>query len=289
MSYLVIELSARKTNMLQCLGVLAPAPVLPAVMLTHALDLRLRASSDHSVLGVRGVGLVHRHGVPWIEYFDTQGGYIESKIVHRRAGCMFDTDDIVASKKKGTPAGPQQNSMQPQALADIEWALLLDCEQHVSSDFARRVQDVLQSMRLGGGVIESAFVKVFEAWSDALKHALRVGYWIEDVTADIRASASQSDPMLAILAAISDRQFGWIVPVNLGYALLEAPKNRRGARDGRHHAFAEHMIGAIRFVPASLARQHDLKPTNLWRYGWDGDQFVVTNRSSAVLSPSASF
>lgn len=281
MSYLVIDLSARKTNMLQSLGILTPSPVMPAVMLAHALDRRLQGERAQPALGVKGVGLVHRHSEPWIELLDTTNGYLKHQIVQRRAGCMFDKDDLVLPKQ------PQQNSMQPMALADMEWTLLLDCGQHVSRDSARHVEDMLRRMRLAGGVIDQARVMVFDAWSDARQHALRTGYWIDDVTADIQGDSRETDPMLAILMAIADRENGWIVPVNLGYALLEVPKqDRRGARDGRPHAFAEHMIGVIRYVPVGIARQRDLTQQNLWRHGWDGDQFLVTNRPSVALSPA---
>ena len=290
MNYLVVELTARKANMLQSLGILSAAPVLPAVLLAHALDKELQGDSPHPALGVRGVGLVHRNAQPWIERMENDKGYLEASIVQRRAGCMFDKDDIV---KNG---GPQANSMQPMALVDLEWTLLLRCTEN-ASDMADKAKSMLSRMRLAGGVIHG----VRDEWDKALAHALRTGHWIEDVTPELHAMTQEGDPMLAVLKAVESEDAGWVVPANLGYALLEVPKEeRRGSRDGKPHAFAEHMIGAIRYVPTSTierrtaAMPHDaesgvtikrtLRPDDLWRHGWSDDQFLVTNHKAVSLS-----
>ena len=281
MSYLVIDLSASKASMLQCLGILASAPVLPAVMMCHALDKRLQGGDAQPLLGIRGVGLIHRHCNPWIEYLEDKG-YLKPLIVHRRANCIFDKADIV---KDGL--GPQQNSMQPMALADVDWTLLLDCEKTIPDSLIRRVEDVLLRMRLAGGSIRSARVRCYSEWDKALARALRGGYWVEDITHAILSDSADAndDPILRILGATRDPKFGWVVPVNLGYALLEAPKpDRDGARDAWPHAFAEHMVGAVSLVPSSMAKGRHLSPADLWRHGWDGDQFLVTNRPGIVLS-----
>lgn len=277
MSYLVIDLASSGSNMLQSLGLLTAAPVLPAVLLAHALDKRLQGRRSEPALDVRGVGLIHRHAEPWIEYLD-DGGYAKPFAAQRRGGCLFDREDIV---KNG---GPQSNAAQPMALADLEWTLLLDCAKPVPDSMAGQAADLLRRMRLAGGDVRAATVAVHDEWEKALSHALRTGHWIDDVTQDIQ---SASDPMLSILQAVRDPQAGWVAPVNLGYALLETPHPARdGARDALPHAFVEPMIGAIRFVPASIARQRKLTPSHLWRHGWDGDQFLVTNRPPVESSPS---
>jgi CRISPR-associated protein Csy2 len=274
MNYLLIDLKATKTNMLQSLGLLAPAPVMPALLMAHALDHKL-----DQPLGIQGVGLVHQHAAPWIEYLDNQKGYLERALVQRRGACLFDKRDIAS----GSGAGPQQNAMQPMALADIEWTLLLQCERSISSH--EQVRETLLRMRLAGGPIRSAHVSTHSTWDDAMAHTLRNGFWIEDAT-DLLTDAA--DPLSAALDAVHSRGNGWIVPANLGYALLEPPRERRGARDGREHTFAEPMIGLIRYVPATVARSPEraLSPQDLWRYGWDADQFLITNRRSISLQPN---
>ena len=88
--------------------------------------------------------------------------------------------------------------------------------------------------------------------------------------------------MAALLRAT--RESSWRVPVNLGYALLEQPGPRKGSRDARLHAFAEHRIGLIRYTPVRQAIER-ISLQTLWRHGWDGDQFLVTNRPDVVLMP----
>ena len=272
MNYLLIELRASKTNMLQSLGVLVPAPVLPAVMLAHALDKRLGKP-----LGVQGVGLIHHHAEPWIEQLESKG-FLTPALVQRRGACLFDKQDIVSGG-----AGPQQNALQPMALADIEWTLLLACNHGVSD--INHVSETLLRMRLAGGPIREAEVKDFSSWDDALAHALRRGFWIEDAT-DLLSGAA--DPVKSALDTTLGGSSGWIAPVNLGYTLLEPPRTRRGARDGLPHAFAEPMMGLIRYVPAVAARSRDsaLSSEDLWRHGWDADQFLITNRRGAHLAPA---
>jgi hypothetical protein len=260
--YLVIDLKARKTNMLQSLGLVSPAPVLPAVLAMHALDRNLQWR-----LGVRGVGLVHKHCEPWIDYLDNKG-FLEPAVVQRRGGYLFDSE-----------AKPQATSMQPMALADIEWTLLLHCEHEISD--VEDVRRTLSVMRLAGGVIEHTRVWGFTQWDEALR-ALRAGRWIEDVTERMQPA---HHPVRALLEATKAGQ-GWVVPANLGYALLETPGARPGARDGRTHAFAEHMMGLVCYTSLFKIKKAGLNPTNLWRYGWDGDQFLVTNRPDVRLSPS---
>jgi hypothetical protein len=273
MNYLVIDLHASKTNMLQSLALLAPAPVMPAVMLAHALDKRLARP-----LGVQGVGIVHHHAEPWIEQLEVLEDkcWTQLALVQRRGACLFDKNDIA---RDGT--GPQQNAMQPMALADLEWTLLLACERGISNP--EEVCETLLRMRLAGGLIRSAETKAFPDWDSALKQTLLRGFWVEDATELLSGAA---DPQQAALDAVL-RGPGWIVPVNLGYALLEPPVPREGSRNNARHAFAEPMLGLIRYVRAAEARKRkpSLSPEDLWRHGWDADQFLITNRREARLAP----
>lgn len=269
MSTLVIDITARKTNMLQALGILTPAPVLPAVLAMHALDKKM-----NNRLGVRGVGLIHRHATPWMEYLDqkTKNGdvYLQPRLVQRRGAYLFDNEKNV----QGIP-------MQPMALADIELTLLLDCEHDVSEGVLGEVKNTLYAMRLAGGPIQKAAVRAFSDWDKAVS-ILRGGRWIDDVTVMI-AFRDEPNPVRALLSATRSRKGEWVVPANLGYALLEDPGERTGARDGYPHAFVENMIGLVRYTPLSFLRE-ELRPSRLWRYGWDGDQFLVTNRSDTSLA-----
>lgn len=279
MPYITIKLRASKTNMFQTLGILAPAPVMPAILFVRALDGALRNTLD-----VQGVGLIHHDAIPWMEYLEEKSKksgknkknpWLKTHVVHRRGAYLI-------SEKEKPGAVPQQ----PMALADIEWSLLIACRRDPPSPY--EIEAVLRDMRFAGGTIDPRHISVQvhdsdDAW-DSARQSIRGGRWIEDVS-DLMAMAP--DPIQAILFPPKDQ--GWIVPVNLGYALLEAPQTRNGVRQGPGresllHAFAENMIGYVRYVSWSRIRD-TLTPRALWRYGWDDDQFLVTNRPTVSLSP----
>lgn len=271
MSYLVIDLTVRKANMLQALGILSPVPVLPSVLAMHALDKKMDGG-----LGVRRVGIVHRHAEPWMESMDDKGAdgkktYMKRQLVQRRGAYLFDSEKNV-----------QKTPLQPMALADLELTLLLDCDHDISEGALERVRERLRTMRLAGGVIEKPGARPFPTWDQALRN-LR-GRWIDDATALLAEPESHPNPIHGLLEATRNgkAKSAWLAPANLGYALLEDPEERTGARDGRPHAFAEDMIGLVGYTSMFHVRK-DLKPDRLWRYGWDGDQFLVTNRPDSDI------
>lgn len=261
MNYVTIALRASKTSMLQNLSILSPAPVFAAVMAMHALDKEI-----HDGLGIQGVGLIHQNAQPWVEHLEDKG-YLQSEIVQRRGAVLFDS-----------APDPSANPMQPMALADLEWTILLACDR---AGNPAEIENTLLTMRFAGGDVRSASVRCFEDMDGALR-SIRRGFWIDD-DSDVLAGAD--DPMVALLQA--QRSAPWRVPANLGYALLEPPAPRKGARDAQPHAFAEHMIGLLRYTPMHQARE-TISLGTLWRYGWDADQFLVTNRPGVSLSPTCS-
>jgi hypothetical protein len=280
MSYLLIDLSVHKANMLQSPSILAPTPVFAAVMAAHALDMELGkklGKENKGGLGVNGVGLIHLYYSPWVEVIGNDKGYLEDPIlVQRRGSCLFGDGDF----KKDTGNGPQQNSVQPMALADYEWQLLLSCDRQPDP---KTVADTLRSMRFAGGIIKEVNVERFDSWSEAMA-SIHTGYWIDDVS-DLLIQGD--DPIGALLLLVSQRS-DWVLPSTLGYAMLELPSCRKGARDEKLHAFAEHMVGAVKLTSVRKRKNEDLSPQNLWRSGWDGSQFIVTNRPSVVLNTSHS-
>lgn len=266
-TYLTIDLKVHKASMLQSLSVISPAPVFAAVMTMHALDKKLGGA-----LSVQGVGIIHKDAKPWIEQMPTMKGYLLQEIVQKRGAYPF-----------SSKANPAQNSMQPMALADLEWALLLECD-HPPRDRAQ-VENMLSSMRFAGGEITSAHVHIHEKMDDAVR-SLRSGFWVDDVSDILMQDDSVQEPVNPVEKLLrATRDAVWTIPVNLGYVLFAAPEARRGARDGCDHAFAEHLMGLVRYTPISIQRAH-ITRGNLWRYGWDRDHFLVTNRSGVELSPS---
>lgn len=275
MSYAILNIEVKNASMLQAHSILSPAPVMPAMMFAHALDFRLGKK-----LGVNGVGLIHKSCSPRIEYMQNESGFTEKLVAFRRGGCMFGKD--VASGG----SGPKENAMQPEALCDYSWAILLSCSAIASSEMSENIGKELESMRFAGGTISSFKVAMTEDVEKA-KRLLSSGFWIDDATDLLSTSSSPLEDLLAI--AKKGDGSGWILPANLGYALLEPPEARRGARNEKPHAFAEAMIGLVRLTPVRAALSDENIAQRLWRHGWSKDQFLVTNQHNQQLSEQLSF
>lgn len=271
MSYLKISIDVSKGSMMQSIGIISPAPIFACVMAMHALDKELAKSPGGAILGVEGVGIIHRDYKPWVELLQGKSNHVGvNALVQQRGGCLFGND----GKK------PAENSLQPAALADYELEIILKCRHDVGD--VNAVRDRLLEMRLAGGVITNAHITQIDTW-DNIKVSLHGGFWVDDASDEISA---HGNPVDGLVSALLQQKGNWIMPATLGYALIEPPaKERKGARDGLDHAFAEHMIGLVRFVPMRIAKKGDIR---LWRYGWSGDQFLVTNRPNVILNNSLS-
>lgn len=265
MSYIILDIEVSKASALQTAYILTPLPVFAAVMLAHALDAEL--GKKRLPLNVRGVGLVHRSASPWIEHLE--GKTLEMQAVQQRAGCLFDG----VSEPISTP-------VQPGLLTDLSWTLLLHCKSAVDDSALDLVKRQILNMRLAGGNIKSVRARMRETWTQALD-AVGRGYWIDDASGLI---ANHKDPALSLVASTQDQ--AWTLPVTLGYSLIERPvKERKGARDAQAHAYAQHMIGLVRLRSVRTLLASNAAPTSsdLWRWGWVGDEFVVSNKSDTPL------
>jgi CRISPR type I-F-associated protein Csy2 len=298
-TFFYISLEISKANMLQNPSFITPAPVFATLMAMHALDMRLGGQ-----LGVNGVGIIHHDHRPWIDYPTTNEGYIAPALVQRRGAYLLD----------GVPK-PQATPMQPMALTDLKWSLLLSCDNDIET---AQIKHVLMNMRLAGGQIneERLRVRSFEKLDDAVGH-IRNGYWLEDVTSILaldsvscemqqkKVEQDQTEKQLSNVSTIkvdlsknpaerllqltSPQVYGFSGPVNLGYSLLSAPTKRRGSRDIRgeacDHAYAEHLIGLVQFIPVRKAKERGIiNASKFWRSGWVGDEFLVTNNADIALS-----
>lgn len=265
-TYLILDLKVSKASMLQTLSFITPAPVFAAMMAMHALDKKL-----NEILDIQGVGIIHRNAKPWIEQLPSKENYLNQELVQKRGAYTF------SSKNK-----PTSNSMQPVALADLEWTLLLECAG--SPRDSQQVENVLSMMRLAGGTIQRAKVSIYHSLDEALVQ-LRSGFWVDDVTDKlIKNSDNESKPLLVDLLKATQEE-SWIVPVTLGYVLFEEPSIRKGSRDGAKHSFVEALVGLIQYT-SLRTKKANLTRENLWRYGWKNDHFITTNRSDLILTPT---
>jgi hypothetical protein len=232
MRYLRLDLHVRGASMQQSPSVLTPAPILACVLFAHALDKKLGDALD-----VQGVGIIHHSAQPWLEHMDSKG-YVHTSLVDRRGATLFDT----GKNKEGSLA----NSSQPQPLTRLHYTLVLEVRYEM---LAKEVCQRVLAMRLAGGTIERASARFFEDLPRALAHVGR-GFWVQDATREIFGAHADTPELLRqCLLDLAQRDRGWVVPVNLGYSLLSNVQARQGARDGAPHAFAEHLLGVVRFVP----------------------------------------
>lgn len=265
-TYLILNLKVSKASMLQTLAVLSPAPVFAAIMAMHALDKKL-----NDTLSIQGVGLIHLNAKPWIEHLPNKDNYLSRELIQKRGAYTF------SSKPK-----PLSNSMQPVALTDLNWTLLLECGKEPRD--SKQVEDVLNRMRLAGGEITYSRVTIYNTLDEALA-TIGSGFWIDDASSELIQTKSDEtaliNPVEKLLRKTQDNS--WVVPVTLGYALFEEPSIKRGARDNSPHSFAEALLGLIRYTPIRL-KKDSITRENLWRYGWNNDHFIVTNRDLLSLS-----
>lgn len=287
LNYLLLHLKARGCNALQHAAIVTPLPVLPCVLFVHALESELKKGPYGIDLRAQGVGIVYRDSRLWTEHVRLKNGRRSDLmfVQQRGASCIGDTSK--------SPKNPMANPMQPQALCSFEASLLIASPTDLTQDTNQReIESTARRLRLAGGVIDHARLEVFDSLEDARKR-LQSRFWVRDCTREILGHLPPTQRTSALLKmACGPRKSGtndlsWVMPVNLGWALLETPGIKRGVRlhPSSHepcaHAFAEHLLGLVQLVPAAKAR---ISFDTLWRYGWQDDQFLVTSDSEIKLS-----
>lgn len=269
MNCITIEIEVSKASAIQSAYIKTPLPVFAAVMFTHALDKQMHRYHDVS-LDVSGVGLIHRSATPWIEYMekkDPKKGTtsLVAQPAQQRASNLF-----------GGKHEPTKVPGQPNLLTDLSWSLLLECE-HIDKSLIDTIRSQVMNMRFAGGAIISANVRLHDDAQTALG-AIRRGFWVDDATCLIK---NHPNPAFGLLAAT--REHAWTLPVTLGYSMLENPvRERQDARDGLPHCYAQHLTGLVQLK--SVRSMHKAGTPKLWRHGWIGRDFLVTNDPETKLA-----
>lgn len=232
MHYLRLNLHVRGAGMQQSPSVITPAPVLACVLFAHALDKKLDDALD-----VQGVGIVHHSAQPWLEHIDAKG-FVQSSVIDRRGATLFEPGKV--------KQGVMTHSAQTQPMTSLHYTLVLEVRYELP---LKQVRQRVQAMRLAGGTIEQAHARFFDDLPSALR-SISKGFWVQDATREVwGALEPDADLLSSCLQQLARRDLGWLAPVNLGYSLLGPAQPREGARDGAPHAFAEHLLGVVRFVP----------------------------------------
>lgn len=265
MSYFVIDLQVKRAGMIQHHKLVAPAPVFAAVMFVHALDKKTELG------GINGVGLIHRTYRPYIEHIEHKPDKVDHLLVDeclisQRGACGFSIDNN----------SPKEMSIQPAVHADLIWTLIVSCNNAFDRDSESHVRDTIKGMRFAGGCIERAIVRNFDNYDDAFRP--RGGMWIDDATTGPITSAEELLEPLARQGGGKKERL-WLAPANLGYATIETPRPRKGSRSECQHAYAEHLLGLVSYTPI---HRKPAEEKHLWKHGWVGSQFVVTNRDQPL-------
>ena len=112
---------------------------------------------------------------------------------------------------------------------------------------------------------------------------------IEDAADDVRGfmadnpGCNAGDAFLSLLPRETGHDKSSVfrplyLPVCVGYKGLEAPRPRHGARGGRHHLFAEPVLGLVRArqIPSFLkAHKTDETPPVFWGFTAEDDMYLV--------------
>jgi CRISPR type I-F-associated protein Csy2 len=281
-SYVTATIRVLKANMQQTHYLIAPTPIFASVMAAHAFGMNLTAP-----VHVERVGIVLHNARPWVEIMETKEGYENLELVQRRGIVTF--DGFRSDREIGAL------SMQPGALCDYELSLILECDQAVD---LQQLRQIISTSRLAGGVIAQVqSLTEAQSLNDAITK-IQSGFWVEDATDLLEQKMEETrDPMRALLLAPQGQP--WVIPATLGYSMLEAFGPREGTRhDPRRghdevldHAFAEAMVGLVRYrslrhIREQIAVEEDAVEPQMWFSAWHDDEFTVQTTRQTWVKPA---
>lgn len=178
----------------------------------------------------------------------------------------------------------ESQSMMDRPRVDMGFTLLFPVPSEAVTEGV--VRDALFGASFAGGVIDESWVRVedFGTWGPA---ARALSSWVRDLCwvmreHDFRSAIDPEDedapqgPIEALIHSMSERG-QWVAPSLLGYRLLHEPCSQPTQRkEADVHAYADPLIGAVRYEPLArlLKDDHPLVPT--WSRGeWaSGDRVI---------------
>lgn len=247
------------------------APVLAANLFAHNLGRKTGIFPE-------GVGIIHHHSQLLGERLGERF-YGRLRPQQRRGAVFIDNDDYSSKNKYAL-------SLQPTVTCHLHWSLLLAYDDARDIPSGNRIDAFLSGARLAGGqIIDHAKPMMLET-KDAIRKAVRSGYWLIE-RSDLMATA-EGDPLDVLIRASTQPKLrrnddsgseqdrtSWIVPATLGYAPITEFAHRGGVREGVPHAYAEPLVGLVQYVSVN---QYTESAAPLWRHTWLEDVFVVTQK-----------
>lgn len=272
--YLLLpRLEVRTANAQSTWWLINAAPVVAANLFAHNLG-RVTGAFP------RRVGILHHDAQFLGEVF-----YRQFRPQQRRGAVYINGDDYSSKNKHAL-------SLQPTATCHLTLSLVLAFDALEGSPSISEAENFLAGARLAGGQVVGHGKPDAAGSLPELRQVLPAGYWLVERPDLINAADSSADPLDALIAACSrprrrwkDRSGdpetapnpdSWVVPATLGYALLNEPADRPGAREGHPHAYAEPLVGLVQYL--SLRQLAD-QALPFWRTVWPRDDvFLVTQK-----------
>lgn len=259
MHYLVIKnIHAQRVNCWQTAYLVSPAPVFACSMLGHAIAARLQVKD-------LGVGIIHHSHEYEIEVFPD--------INKKPYPCYFQGASTEANSEKKTP---RENPIIPTVTGHITLSLIIQLDQAVDNDRCKRLLRKMR-FRLAGGIVpQDPFISDTDDLTEAIRRCGR-GYWLSDAVTTVQERLERG---IGIIEAVMGKIElpGWHVPAVVGYRALTRFANRKGARDNLPHAFAEALVGLVRYDSIYQILRNKEQP-KLWRHQWlDKTTFIVSQQ-----------
>lgn len=309
--FLVIpHIRFQHANALQAWWLMAPPSPMTLYGFVRALEFALKRRHPNGFSGFPGIRLaIAHHGVQWLAATKAQDRYIkklEGGREDKTWDVIFRNDRVIPQQPQGATYIDEQDhigsgfakSLQPTARCHGEISVVVDIgDSAITLD---NVRDFLWSARLGGGAItEHGAVSTPESFEE-ITRIIGGGFWVSDrsdsvlqimqkdgrdgTEALIQALADNAQQWMAYTKAAPAQQQkmekpeSWLSANVVGYAALEPLTARTGVRLGAPHAYAEPLVGLIRYCSVREERQ-----VPFWRYHTIPEKgvYLMTGRHAA--------
>lgn len=219
--------------------VAAPGPM-PAVGFAHNLGRKLGVK-EH------GTCLVHHTEQMLME--DTLGS-VYAPQQHRAA--MYSMTSVMGAGDYSS-RNKYALASQPVIKCNVEISLIIAFSAEDPINPAT-IERFMESARYGGGLVRThGKIKLFRSLEECQAH-VKSGFVVKErsdlLFEKMQEGQTQLDALLELTRADNRAANPWLIPANLGYALVTPPELKIGGRDDYAHAYGEPLIGLTQYVSA---------------------------------------
>lgn len=257
MSILILShLDVRNANAQPAWWIIGPPPPTAYAGFAHALALALGAER------CRGFAVVH-HDIQFLG--ETVGRNLHP---HQfRAASFIDENDHVKAPNPDNPTklreqpsvrssnnatvGRHPLSSQPTARCHLNVSLALAFDDDDALDIDHALPRFLRGARLAGGALNGYRESKQVEGAQAVVKFLKGGRALHE-RQDLMVREEGERDMLDVVLRLTDPQRRdatppWLMPTALGYRAITPFRERRNARNGLPHAYAEPLVGLVQY------------------------------------------